>query len=101
MDWDNLGFGLIPADYMYTMKCSNDYFEKGRLSRYGKVELSPSSGVLNYGQASSTSFSIHYFLATSMIQLISLQPFSNWKFYMIRFHKLVSGELDPQLQPSL
>lgn len=50
MDWDNLGFGLIPADYMYTMKCSNDYFEKGRLSRYGKIELSPSSGVLNYGQ---------------------------------------------------
>lgn len=50
MDWDNLGFGLTPADYMYTMKCSNDYFEKGRLSRYGKIELSPSSGVLNYGQ---------------------------------------------------
>lgn len=62
MDWDNLGFGLTPADYMYTMKCSNDYFEKGRLSRYGKIELSPSSGVLNYGQASSISFLIHYFL---------------------------------------
>lgn len=50
MDWDNLGFGLVPADYMYTMKCSSDHFEKGRLSRYGKIELSPSSGVLNYGQ---------------------------------------------------
>ncbi|KAH9755925.1 Branched-chain-amino-acid aminotransferase 2 [Citrus sinensis] len=59
MDWDNLGFGLTPADYMYTMKCSNDYFEKGRLSRYGKIELSPSSG-----------------------------PFSNWKLYMISFHKI-------------
>ncbi|KAH9690073.1 Branched-chain-amino-acid aminotransferase 2 [Citrus sinensis] len=49
MDWDNLGFGLTPADYMYTMKCSNDYFEKGRLSRYGKIELSPSSGGLFEG----------------------------------------------------
>lgn len=51
MDWDNLGFGLVPTDYMYSMKCS-DYrnFEQGQLSRYGKIELSPSAGVLNYGQ---------------------------------------------------
>ncbi|KAF2323933.1 hypothetical protein GH714_004108 [Hevea brasiliensis] len=54
MDWDNLGFGIMPADYMYTTKCSKDgSFEQGRLSRYGNVELSPSAGVLNYGQASS------------------------------------------------
>ncbi|KAF2323925.1 hypothetical protein GH714_004044 [Hevea brasiliensis] len=51
MDWDNLGFGIMPADYMYTTKCSKDgSFEQGRLSRYGNVELSPSAGVLNYGQ---------------------------------------------------
>ncbi|KAJ4701555.1 Branched-chain-amino-acid aminotransferase [Melia azedarach] len=50
MDWDNLGFGLVPTDYMYTMKCSEDKFEKGQLSRYGKIELSPSAGVLNYAQ---------------------------------------------------
>ncbi|KAL5777531.1 hypothetical protein ACOSP7_010457 [Xanthoceras sorbifolium] len=51
MDWDNLGFGLIPTDYMYSMKCYDDQiFEQGQLSRYGKIELSPSAGVLNYGQ---------------------------------------------------
>ncbi|KAJ9166387.1 hypothetical protein P3X46_021153 [Hevea brasiliensis] len=51
LDWDNLGFGIMPADYMYTTKCSKDgSFEQGRLSRYGNVELSPSAGVLNYGQ---------------------------------------------------
>ncbi|KAF2324219.1 hypothetical protein GH714_010455 [Hevea brasiliensis] len=54
VDWDNLGFGFMPTDYMYTMKCSKDgSFEQGQLSRYGNVELSPSAGVLNYGQASS------------------------------------------------
>ncbi|KAJ4915354.1 hypothetical protein Rs2_00904 [Raphanus sativus] len=51
MDWDNLGFGLTPADYMYVMKCSKDgEFTKGELSRFGNIQLSPSAGVLNYGQ---------------------------------------------------
>lgn len=50
-NWDNLGFGLNPADYMYTMKCSEgENFTQGRLSRYGNIELSPAAGVLNYGQ---------------------------------------------------
>ncbi|KAK1381721.1 Branched-chain-amino-acid aminotransferase [Heracleum sosnowskyi] len=50
-NWDNLGFGLKPADYMYTMKClEGENFTQGRLSRYGNIELSPAAGVLNYGQ---------------------------------------------------
>ena len=56
IDWDSLGFGLLPTDYMYVMKCSEDEnFERGQLSRYGNIELSPAAGVLNYGQVSSTS----------------------------------------------
>ncbi|CAL1395666.1 unnamed protein product [Linum trigynum] len=51
VDWDNLGFGLVTTDYMYTMKCREDgNFTKGELNPYGNIELSPSSGVLNYGQ---------------------------------------------------
>lgn len=54
MDWDNLGFGLTPTDYMYVMRCSQgeDGFSvsRGEVSRYGNIELSPSSGILNYGQ---------------------------------------------------
>lgn len=51
VDWDNLGFRLTATDYMYIMKCSqNDEFSRGQLSRYGNIELSPSAGVLNYGQ---------------------------------------------------
>ncbi|KAI5598045.1 hypothetical protein BDE02_02G105400 [Populus trichocarpa] len=51
VDWDNLRFGITPADYMYTMKCSSDgKFEQGQLAPYGNVELSPSAAVLNYGQ---------------------------------------------------
>ncbi|PON80824.1 Branched-chain amino acid aminotransferase II [Parasponia andersonii] len=51
IDWDNLGFGLVPADYMYVMKCGQGgSFSKGELQRFGNIELNPSAGVLNYGQ---------------------------------------------------
>ena len=53
LDWDNLGFGIMPTDYMYLMKCSNgEDFEQGQLNRYGNIELGPAAGVLNYGQVS-------------------------------------------------
>ncbi|MCL7023049.1 hypothetical protein MKW94_030773 [Papaver nudicaule] len=49
--WDNLGFGLVPTDQMYMSKCSTGgNFSKGKLQPYGNIELSPSAGVLNYGQ---------------------------------------------------
>ncbi|KAF6156864.1 hypothetical protein GIB67_000404 [Kingdonia uniflora] len=51
VNWDKLGFDLMPTDYMYVMKCSQDEkFSYGELNHYGNIELSPSSGVLNYGQ---------------------------------------------------
>ncbi|KAK8552067.1 hypothetical protein V6N13_120497 [Hibiscus sabdariffa] len=51
VDWDKLGFGLTPTDYMYVMRCSKDEdFKQGRLNRYANIEISPSAGVLNYGQ---------------------------------------------------
>ncbi|TYI28237.1 hypothetical protein ES332_A05G230700v1 [Gossypium tomentosum] len=51
VDWDKLGFGLTPTDYIYVMRCSkDDNFKEGRLSRFANIEISPSAGVLNYGQ---------------------------------------------------
>ncbi|XP_074271899.1 branched-chain-amino-acid aminotransferase 2, chloroplastic-like [Silene latifolia] len=51
IDWENVGFGMTPTDYMYVMKCSDDdEFDKGQFLPYGNIELSPAAGVLNYGQ---------------------------------------------------
>ncbi|KAL6573079.1 Branched-chain-amino-acid aminotransferase, mitochondrial [Orobanche hederae] len=51
IDWDDLGFGIMPTDHMYVMKCSQgETFSKGGLRRFGNIELSPSAGILNYGQ---------------------------------------------------
>lgn len=53
MDWDNLGFGLIETDFMYVAKCGPDgIFSKGEVLPFGPIALSPSAGVLNYGQVS-------------------------------------------------
>ncbi|KAH9694950.1 Branched-chain-amino-acid aminotransferase 2 [Citrus sinensis] len=53
INWDNLGFGIIPTDYMYIMNCSKDqHFSQGTLTPFGKIEMNPSSGILNYGQDS-------------------------------------------------
>ncbi|KAJ4963876.1 hypothetical protein NE237_023815 [Protea cynaroides] len=51
LKWDDLGYALVPTDYMYMMKCSiNEEFSHGELNRYGNIEMSPGAGVLNYGQ---------------------------------------------------
>ncbi|KAJ0011433.1 hypothetical protein Pint_33576 [Pistacia integerrima] len=51
INWDELGFGLTPTDYMYIMKCSKEEnFSPGTLTPVGNMEMSPSSGILNYAQ---------------------------------------------------
>ncbi|XP_059281594.1 branched-chain-amino-acid aminotransferase 2, chloroplastic-like [Lycium ferocissimum] len=51
IDWDNLGFKVTKTDYMFIAKSSLDGdFEQGQLIPFGNIELSPSAGILNYGQ---------------------------------------------------
>ncbi|XP_016494470.2 branched-chain-amino-acid aminotransferase 2, chloroplastic [Nicotiana tabacum] len=51
IDWDNLGFKVIPTDYMFIAKsCLDGIFEPGQLNPFGNIQLSPAAGILNYGQ---------------------------------------------------
>ena len=51
MDWDNLGFNVIETKSMFKATCKkDDSWASGELVPYGKIELSPAAGVLNYGQ---------------------------------------------------
>ena len=51
IDWDSLGFDPIETRSMFIANCSIDgKWESGSLVPYGKIELSPAAGVLNYGQ---------------------------------------------------
>jgi branched-chain amino acid aminotransferase len=51
IDWDSLGFGVYPTRSMWTSSSnSNGDWKNGKLIPYGNIEISPASGVLNYGQ---------------------------------------------------
>ncbi|RDX81209.1 Branched-chain-amino-acid aminotransferase 2, chloroplastic, partial [Mucuna pruriens] len=51
INWDELGFSLVPTDYMYVMKCAKGHkFSQGSILPFGNIEISPSAGILNYGQ---------------------------------------------------
>lgn len=53
MDWDKLGFQVIPTDFMYIMKSNEEgTFSNGDLVPFGTVQIEPHSTVLNYGQVS-------------------------------------------------
>ncbi|KAL0715488.1 hypothetical protein Bca4012_064810 [Brassica carinata] len=49
--WEELGFSLIPTDYMYVSKCKQgEGFSEGEIVPYGDISISPCAGILNYGQ---------------------------------------------------
>nr|KJB16080.1 hypothetical protein B456_002G212000 [Gossypium raimondii] len=52
VNWDELGFALTKTDYMYVMKFTEEeqMFCNGTLTRFGNIQMCPSSGILNYGQ---------------------------------------------------
>ncbi|KAK4271372.1 hypothetical protein QN277_020076 [Acacia crassicarpa] len=53
INWDEIGFGIIPTDTMCLMKCSTeeaDTFSEATLVPYGNLHLLPSAGILNHGQ---------------------------------------------------
>lgn len=53
INWDQLGFDLIPTDHIYMMTCCDgETFSNGALRPYQKLELHPASAILNYGQVS-------------------------------------------------
>ena len=51
IDWDVLGFDVVETKSMFKATCKQgETWQAGGLVPYGKIELSPAAGVLNYGQ---------------------------------------------------
>lgn len=67
INWDNVGFGLTPTDFMFLMKCPvGDKYSERHLVPYGNLEISPSSSVLNYGQVITNSSTFPNSLLTTV-----------------------------------
>ena len=50
IDWDNLGFEINPADYMFISHNRGGKWEEGKIVDYDTIPIYPSAVVLNYGQ---------------------------------------------------
>ncbi|MBN1426533.1 branched-chain amino acid aminotransferase [Candidatus Fermentibacteria bacterium] len=52
MDWDNLGFKVVPTKTLYVARTDeNLQWQPGACVPYGPLEIHPASGALNYGQS--------------------------------------------------
>ena len=51
IDWDKLTFSLTPTKCMYIQKTDdNGIWQEGKYLPFGDITMSPSAGILNYGQ---------------------------------------------------
>jgi branched-chain amino acid aminotransferase len=51
VDFDNLGFGQIFSDHMFSSTYSNGRWNEPKIIPYGTIEIAPSLSSLHYGQA--------------------------------------------------
>lgn len=51
VDFDNLGFGEIFTDHMFSVDYEDGQFVNPRIEPYGKIEFEPAMCTLHYGQA--------------------------------------------------
>ena len=51
VDWENLPFGRVFSDHMFTMDYANGQWENPEIVPYGNLAMSPATSVLHYGQS--------------------------------------------------
>ena len=51
VDWENLPFGKVFSDHMFTMDYSNGQWQNPEIMPYGDISMSPATSVLHYGQS--------------------------------------------------
>ncbi|MBG16301.1 MAG: branched chain amino acid aminotransferase [Crocinitomicaceae bacterium] len=51
VDWDNLPFGKVFSDHMFTMDYFDGQWQNPEIVPYGDISMSPATSVLHYGQS--------------------------------------------------
>ena len=51
VNWDNLPFGKLFSDHMFTMDFENGNWSKPKIIQYGNISLSPANSAIHYGQS--------------------------------------------------
>lgn len=51
VDFDNLGFGSVFSDHMFSLHYQDGTWQRPEILPYGKIELEPGTATLHYGQS--------------------------------------------------
>ena len=51
LDWDNLPFGKVFSDHMFSMRYQNGEWQQPRIIPFQDIKMSPATSVLHYGQS--------------------------------------------------
>ena len=51
LDWDNLPFGKVFSDHMFSMRFENGEWQQPRIIPFQDIKMSPATSVLHYGQS--------------------------------------------------
>ena len=92
IDWDKLGFNVVETRSMYKATCrQGDSWQSGGLIPYGKIELSPAAGVLNYGQGCFEGTKAY---RTAKDRVVLFRPEMNAKRMVISTRRLCIPEMN-------
>ena len=92
IDWDKLGFNVVETRSMYKATCrQGDSWQSGGLIPYGKIELSPAAGVLNYGQGCFEGTKAYQ---TAKDRVVLFRPEMNAKRMVISTRRLCIPEMN-------
>ena len=50
VDFDDLGFGSVFSDHMFSLQYEDGKWQRPEILPYGKIELEPGTATLHYGQ---------------------------------------------------
>lgn len=51
LDWDNLPFGKVFSDHMFSMRYENGEWQQPKIIPFQDIKMSPATSVLHYGQS--------------------------------------------------
>ena len=51
LDWDNLPFGKVFSDHMFSMRYENGEWQQPKILPFQDIKMSPATSVLHYGQS--------------------------------------------------
>ncbi|HRK27021.1 MAG TPA: branched-chain amino acid aminotransferase [Chitinophagales bacterium] len=95
IDFNNLPFGRFFSDHMFEMDYQNGQWKRGVVKAYGKLELSPATAALHYGQAIFEGIKANRNQNTG--EILVFRPYDNARRFNLSAHRMDMPEIDEEI----